>query len=104
MTPTLTYRRRTNVAHIEVHPTGPRDPVEVLEVGEELGFPGLVLVRFNPETGEIYGCTIQRWSYVKRQLMWRYRTIKVKAALERMISKIYDTWNPEEHGRLALMH
>jgi hypothetical protein len=104
MRPTLIHRRNTDVAHIEIRATGAHAPVQVEEIGHEFGFPGLVLVRYNPESGDVYGFTIQRWSHVRRRLMWQYRTIKAKEAMERMIKRLLESWRPSEHRVLALTH
>jgi hypothetical protein len=100
MNATITYRKSTNVAHIDLRETGVDEPVEVQEIGEALGFPGLIMVRFNPETGESFGFTVQRWSYVRRRVMWRYRTLKAKEALDRLIQKAMELWKPAEHRLL----
>jgi hypothetical protein len=102
MKPTLVYRRNTDVAHIDLREAESNAPIEVQEIGESLGFPGLVFVRFNPTTGESYGFTIQRWSFVRRKLMFRFRTLRVKDAIARLIQSATEIWKPSEHQVLTL--
>lgn len=103
----FTYRRNTDIAHVDVVEPPPQAEVAVKEIGDEVGFPGLVLVRFDANTGQLYGMTFQRWSKIKRTLMWRNRTVRVRRAINDLVNKIVEFCGNEtsrRRHRLALSH
>jgi uncharacterized protein YuzE len=101
----FTYRRNTDIAHIDIaEPTNDAN-IEVKEIGDQVGFPGQVLVRFDAETGKVYGMTFQHWSAIKRRLMWRYRTLIVRNAVNDLVKRVIDFCNRDNHHHLpALSH
>lgn len=102
----FTYRRNTDVAHIDVVEPLEHADIEVKEIGEQFGFPGQVLVRFDAQTGQLYGMTFQRWSKIRRTLMWRHRTFMVRKAVNELVNRIIEfCGNDKRHHRLpALSH
>jgi uncharacterized protein YuzE len=100
---TFTYRRNTDIAHIDIAEPSPGAAIEVKEVGEEVGFPGQVLIRFDAETGKLYGLTFQRWSAIKRTLMWRHRTLIVKNAVNDLVSTIIDFCGKNDRHHLPAL-
>jgi hypothetical protein len=84
----LTHRRNTDVAHLDFCEALESETVEVADFGDQIGFPGQVLVRFNPATGQVYGLTIQGYTSFKRKLMWKHRTLRFQAALEALVERI----------------
>jgi len=103
--PKLQYRRATDIAHIDLSEPLPTDRIEVEEAGEHFGFPGQILVRYNPDTRAIYGITIQRYSSFKRKLMWRHRTLRVQAALDALVTKVVELCGSDQGRRVpALSH
>jgi len=94
----------TDVMHVETKPIAPTDRVEVQEIGDKLGLPGLILVRFNPDTGETYGFTIQRFSHVRRKMMWQDRTLQAKQAVDRLVARLQESWGESHSRHLALSH
>jgi len=65
----LEYDRLTDVMHVDVCFPGDGAHVDVLDVGDCLGFPGQVVARVNLENRIVYGFTIQRFSAFKRTLL-----------------------------------
>jgi hypothetical protein len=102
--PRFTHRKGTDIAHIDVAEPLPGDPIEVIEAGDEFGFPGQILVRKNPRTGTIYGITIQGYASFKRKLMWKHRTLRVQAALNALVKKVLEMCGKREHRVPALSH
>lgn len=71
----------TDVMHVDVcvPPEGAR--VDVIEVGDFVGFPGQILARVNLGDRIVYGVTIQRYSSFKRRILWQYRMASIQYAL-----------------------
>lgn len=70
-----------NVMFLDICDALPTDHIDVIDVGEETGFPGLIQVRANREKKILYGVTIQNYSSFKRRLLWNYRMASVHHAL-----------------------
>lgn len=77
----MEYDNLTDVMHVDVCLPSGDTRVDVLDVGECLGFPGQVVLRVNLDNKIIYGLTIQRFSAFKRTLLWRYRMASIQRAL-----------------------
>lgn len=77
----MEYECHTDLMHVDVcsPQTGAR--IDVIDVGEQLGFPGQILARVDLENRVIYGVTIQRFSTFKRKLMWKYRMASIRRAM-----------------------
>ncbi len=59
--------------------------VEVMDIGDNLGFPGQIHVRVDLERQIFYGLTIQNYSGFKKKLLWRYRMWSMKSAIQLLI-------------------
>jgi hypothetical protein len=59
----------------------PTDRIDVVDVGEQAGFPGLIQARVNREKQIVYGITIQNYTAFRRKLLWSYRMASVHHAL-----------------------
>jgi hypothetical protein len=70
-----------NVMFVDICDALPTDRIDVIDVGEATGFPGLIQVRANREKQILYGVTIQNYSSFKRRLLWNYRMASVHHAL-----------------------
>lgn len=70
-----------NVMFVDICDASPNDRIDVIDVGEETGFPGLIQVRANRQKQILYGVTIQNYSSFKRKLLWNYRMASVHHAL-----------------------
>jgi len=75
----------TDVMFLDVCPVSEGDRVAVIDVGEQLGFPGQVQARVNLEKEVFYGLTIQNFSGFKRRLQWRYRMLSIQRALQFLV-------------------
>lgn len=102
----FTYRRNTDVAYVDIAEPLEHAEIEVREIGEQVGFPGQVLARFDAQTGQLYGLTFQRWSAMRRTLMWRHRTFMARKVLNELVAKIVDFLgeNNPHHQQPALIH
>jgi len=77
----LGYDRSTDVMHVDICFPHENTHVDVLDVGDCLGFPGQIVARVNLENRIVYGFTIQRFSAFKRTLLWQYRMASIQRAL-----------------------
>lgn len=88
----LTFRMlhepHTDVMHVVMCEPHPDDRIDVIEVGEALGFPGQVLARVNLDRRIVYGVTIQRFAAFKRQLLWQYHMASIQRALQLLIKTL----------------
>jgi hypothetical protein len=75
----------TDIMFLDVRPVGEGDHVVVIDVGEQLGFPGQIQARVNLEKEVFYGLTIQNFSGFKRRLQWRYRMLSIQRALSFLV-------------------
>jgi hypothetical protein len=85
MTLTFEYNSVTNVMFIDLCAVQSGDKVEVVEVGECLGFPGQIQARVNRDKEVFYGLTIQNYSGLKRKLQWQYRMFSIQSALRLLV-------------------
>jgi hypothetical protein len=85
MTLTFEHNSVTDVMFIDLCPMQSGDNVEVVEVGEHLGFPGQIQARVNREKEVFYGLTIQNYSGLKRKLQWQYRMFSIQRALRFLV-------------------
>jgi hypothetical protein len=85
---TMDYDRLTNVMHVDFCAPLENERVDVMDVGEEVGFPGQVVVRVNMDKRVVYGLTIQNFSAFKRKLFWMYRMASIQCALELMLKTL----------------
>ena len=74
-----------DVMFVDICDALPTDRIDVIEVGEQVGFPGLIQVRVNREKQLLYGLTIQNFTAFRRKLFWSYRMASVKSALVLLI-------------------
>ena len=98
----LEYDRLTDVMHVDVcfPPDGAH--VDVIDVGDCLGFPGQIVARVNLDKRVVYGFTIQRFSAFKRTLLWQYRMASIRKALFLLLRTFravvwMDTGTPTAH-------
>jgi hypothetical protein len=71
----------TDVMFVDLCEASPNDLIDVVDVGEQVGFPGQIQVRVNRDKQILYGITIQKFSRFKRSLFWKYRMASVRHAL-----------------------
>lgn len=79
----------------------PNDRIDVLEVGEQVGFPGLIQVRVNREKQILYGITIQNFKAFRRKLFWSYRMASVQRALVLLILGLMAGFRADHHSSTA---
>ena len=70
-----------DVMFIDLCEAGPSDRIDVVEVGEQVGFPGQIQARVNRENQVLYGITIQNFTSFKRKLFWHYRMASIRHAI-----------------------
>ncbi|MFZ0417628.1 MAG: hypothetical protein WAM04_05965 [Candidatus Sulfotelmatobacter sp.] len=85
---TMDYDRLTDVMHVDFCIPSGDDRVDVVDVGEQAGFPGQVVARVNSEHRIFYGLTIQNFSSFKRKLFWMYKMASIQCALELMLNML----------------
>ena len=84
----MEYNPRTDVMFIDLSPVGRDEEVEVIDVGEELGFVGQVQVRVGRTKQVLYGITIQNYRGFRRRLLWHYRMWSTRRALELLMTSV----------------
>jgi hypothetical protein len=77
----MNFEPHGDIMFVDLCDAAPGDYVEVIDVGDQIGFPGQVQVRVNREKGILYGMTIQNFSAFKRRLFWKYKMASVHHAL-----------------------
>jgi len=95
---TFEHNSLTDVMFIDIRSPEKDEKVEVIDVGECVGFPGQVQVRVNTEKELFYGMTIQNFSGFKRTLQWRYRMFSVQNALKLFIMALLAGLRIEQMG------
>jgi hypothetical protein len=76
----------------------PTDRIDVVDVGDQAGFPGLIQVRVNREKQILYGVTIQNYSAFKRKLLWTYRMASVHHAIVLLIMGLMAGFRADHHS------
>ena len=84
----LDYERETDVMYVNLCAPSADAQIDVFEVGEQIGFPGQVAVRVDRNQQLLLGVTIERFSYFKRRLLWKYRMASVAAALTLLVNSL----------------
>jgi hypothetical protein len=81
----LNHERHTDVMYVDV--CFPEDGacVDVIEVGEELGFPGMVQARVDLKQQIVYGLTIQNFTSFQRKMRWHFRIWSIAQMLELVV-------------------
>lgn len=79
---------QTDVMFVDLCAASPTDRIDVVDVGDQVGFPGQIQVRVNLEKQILYGITIQKFSSFKRSLFWKYRMASVRHALLLLVISI----------------
>ena len=59
--------------------------VTVIDIGEEIGFPGQIQVRVDNERQIFYGLTIQNYSGFRRKILWQYRMWSMQRAITLLV-------------------
>jgi hypothetical protein len=84
------YEKRVDTLFVELQETPVGVSVAIVQIGEEVGFPGQIVARVDPETHVIYGVVIEKWSRIDRQLTNAKAKEDAKLALQQLIQKIMD--------------
>ena len=84
----LHHDRYTDVAHVDLHSPAENARVDVIDIGECLGFPGQIIARVNREENIVYGFTIQNFSGFRLKLFWMYKMASIKKALALMMNVV----------------
>ncbi len=79
----------TDVMHFDLCDAVEGSIIDVIDVGEEIGFPkGQVLVRMERESERFLGLTIQGFSSFRKRLVWKYRMLSVERAIHLLIHSL----------------
>jgi hypothetical protein len=80
---TLEHERNTDVMFADVRQPLPNVRIDVMDIGEIIGFPGQVHVRVQRAGDEtvLLGLIIQNYSAFKKRVARRYRIISVRHAI-----------------------
>jgi len=84
----LVHERETDVMYVDLIQPASGAQIDVFEVGDQLGFPGQLLVRINRNNQALLGITIQGYSSFKRKLLWKYRMASAESALRLLVNSI----------------
>ncbi len=88
----------TDVVYATMKTPATHRHVQVIDVGEMVGFPGQVLARVDGENGELYGLTIENFSKFRRKLMRQYQVKSAQGALELMAQSLAAGLSVEHHS------
>jgi hypothetical protein len=100
----LEYNDLTDVMFVDLAPLCEGSRICVIDVGDQVGFPGQIQVRVDLEQQTLHGLTIQNYSGFRRKLIWRYRMWSIQAALRFLISSLIAGLNIDQrnHPRPAI--
>jgi len=85
---TLNYNRLTDVMFVDLLPLEEGSRVDVLDIGDEIGFPGQVQVRVDRKRQIFYGLTIQNYTGFRRKILWQYRMWSIQCAIKLLVSTL----------------
>lgn len=77
----LEYERHTDVMHVDISEPRAGSVIDALEVGDQLGFPGQIVLRVERDTQTPVGISICRFRSFKRKLLWNYRIASFDKAI-----------------------
>ena len=95
----LQYNELTDVMFVDILPIADDSHVDVIDIGEKMGFSGQIQIRVDMDKQIFYGLTIQNYSGFKRKLMWRYRMWSIQSALRFLITILLAGLNVERNGQ-----
>lgn len=102
---TLDHDKLTDVMHVDVClPPEGTARVDVVDVGEQLGFPGQIVARVDLDRRIIYGLTIQNFSRFRRSFLWKYRMASIQRALQLMLNVLRTGLWIDHNNRPAHLH
>lgn len=94
------YEKYGDVLYVDLAETPTHAKVSTADVGEETGFPGQITVRFNPETGVLYGFVIEGYKSVERELkkmakaeVKAQRRADMEAAFRRLVEMVREAFS-----------
>jgi len=82
----MEYDRLTDVMHVDLCLPSETARVDVIDVGECVGFPGQIVARVNLEQRIMYGITIQNFTSFKRRIFWMYKMASIQRALQLILN------------------
>lgn len=94
---TLVHERHSDVAHVIVCEPRPGAKIETVEIGDRVGFPGLITARVDAD-GVLYGISIQNFASFKRTVRWQNRMLSLHKAIE-LIVRTLQAGLCIEHGQ-----
>ncbi len=100
----MEYDRLTDVMHVDMCSPSGGERIDVIDVGDKLGFPGQIIARVNIEERIIYGLTIQNFSAFRRKLFWKYKMASMHRALQLMINVLCAALWLDRNSRTARLH
>jgi ribosome-associated translation inhibitor RaiA len=84
------YEKYADVMFVDFTETPKHADVDTFELGEQVGFPGQIVVRFNAESGDVYGVIIERYSAVEKKLKREAAKRNAKQALKQLVELILE--------------
>jgi hypothetical protein len=82
------HNRDTDVMWVDVADPCPGANIQMIDVGEIIGFEGQVLARVDVANQELLGIQIQNYSGFKRKIVWQYRMASVDRALRLLLATL----------------
>jgi hypothetical protein len=92
----LDHELETDVLYVNVHRASPRATIDVIDIGEQIGFPGLVVARVDRDRDILYGLTIQDYAAFKKKLLRKYNTNSTRRALQLLLDPLVAGFNLEQ--------
>jgi hypothetical protein len=97
----LHHDRHTDVMYADFCFPAEHDHVDVMDIGDCLGFPGQIVARVNREKKIIYGLTVQNYSSFRWKIVWQYRMTSIQRALQLMMNVLRTCLWIDRGGRPA---
>ncbi len=92
----LDHEAETDVLYVNVRRASSRATIGVIDIGEQIGFPGLVVARVDRDRDILYGLTIQDYTAFKKKLLRKYRITSTRRALQLLLEPLVAGFNLEQ--------
>jgi hypothetical protein len=85
----LQHEAHTDVAYVDVCDATRGATIDVVDVGEQIGFPvGQVLLRVERDQRVLLGLTIHEFSSFKRRLLRYYRIASIQRGMQLLVNSL----------------
>ncbi len=81
----LIHEHHSDVVHVILCEPTAGAKISTINIGDRVGFPGLITARVDAEKGILYGLNIENFSSFKRTVRWRNHMLSLRKAIELIV-------------------